>query len=470
MNETGALAHCNALSHSLHQYARSLRVCWSDRACGGIRLKNWSVCQQRDARLCIHSWNVCLTHSVLFRCHSPMVVRCLTCRSIENVGAIFSSNVVLSFHPCSARVPEGTVLIFAPWMPSPCEVVRLLRSTRRLRWSATADLSRSSVSSTTCGSLGPSSAIMHNEVAPERGLPPTAVAEVKWKLFSLIGEGLTRCWEQRVRDQNVCSLCAIIPGLPLLQRTRPGVLPYRPRAPREAARVNRVRVDRSASSFPEKAGGVTGLLRHAGTQSNGHRGGFTRRAVEAWHVHCRHALRSGAFDNMKSHRWKSVRGPLETLQCCGVDVVGATCLLSARKPLRAWSEQRAARFLSPSSRSRRTPSTPSMPGWRYLKNILLFPRKTLFFSCADDCLRDCKLSSSLLRAVTLLSESSLCTFSWRWPRPRDIRCINQSPIFTDFSQKNKKKAEKNMRKKKKLNKKVFRERWKRTFFFRTKIR
>ena len=89
-----------------------------------------------------------------YRCHSPMVARCLTCRSIENFGAFFSCNVVLSCHPCSARVPEGAVLIFAPWMPSPCEGVRLLRSTRRLRrWSATADLSRSSVSSTTRGSL-----------------------------------------------------------------------------------------------------------------------------------------------------------------------------------------------------------------------------------------------------------------------------------------------------------------------------
>ena len=153
--------------------------------------------------------------------------------------------------------------------------------------------------------------------------------------------------EQRVRDQNVCSLCDIIPGLSLLQRTRPGVLPYRPRAPREAARVC------LASSSPEKAGGgVTGLLRHAGTKGNGHHGGFPRQIVEAWHVQCSHALRSGAFDNMKSHRFcilpgseqlQSVRGHLEALQCCGVDVVGATCLLSARKPLRVWSEKKDSR-------------------------------------------------------------------------------------------------------------------------------
>ena len=135
--------------------------------------------------------------------------------------------------------------------------------------------------------------------------------------------------------QGVLSPCAIIPGLSLLQRTRPGVLPYRPRAPREAARVHRVRVDCLASSSPEKAGGVTGSPRQAGTKGNGHRGGFTRRAVEAWHVQCRHALRSGAFDNVRSHRFcillgsaqfQSVRGHLEAPQCV------ASMLLEQRVP------------------------------------------------------------------------------------------------------------------------------------------
>ena len=122
---------------------------------------------------------MCLTHSVMFRCHSPMVVRSLTRWSLENFGAIFNGNGSLSFHPCSDPVPEGTVLISAPWMPSPCEGVQLLRSTRRLkRWSATADMSRSSVSSTTC-KFGTSSANMHNEVAPERGLHPIAMPKQK---------------------------------------------------------------------------------------------------------------------------------------------------------------------------------------------------------------------------------------------------------------------------------------------------
>ena len=75
---------------------------------------------------------MCLTHSVLCRRHSPMVVQSLTRRSFENFGAIFNDNGFLSFHLCSDPVPGGTVLIFAPWMPSP---------------------SRSTVSSTTFGSL-----------------------------------------------------------------------------------------------------------------------------------------------------------------------------------------------------------------------------------------------------------------------------------------------------------------------------
>ena len=40
--------------------------------------------------------------------------------------------------------------------------------------------------------FGTSSANMHNEVAPERGPLPAAVAEERWKLLSLIEEGLTR--------------------------------------------------------------------------------------------------------------------------------------------------------------------------------------------------------------------------------------------------------------------------------------
>ena len=117
----------------------------------GSRMKA-SAKSARRASASTHE--MCLSHSVMFRCHSPMVVRSLTWWSLVNFGAIFNGNGSFSFHPCSDLVPEGTVFISAPWMPSPCEGVRLLRSTRRLRrWSATADLSRSSVSSTTCGSL-----------------------------------------------------------------------------------------------------------------------------------------------------------------------------------------------------------------------------------------------------------------------------------------------------------------------------
>ena len=141
------------------------------------------------------------------------------------------------------------------------------------------------------------------------------------------------------------SLCAIELGLSLLQRTRARVLPYRPGALREAARVHRVRVDCRASFSPEKAGRVTELLRHGGTKGDGRRGGVPRRAVEPWHVQRRHALRSGAFDNVRSHRlcilpasaqFQSGRGHLGALQFCGVDVVGAMCPLLCQEPLRAW--------------------------------------------------------------------------------------------------------------------------------------
>ena len=94
-----------------------------------------SVCKWRDAPSA-STHETRLTHSLLFRCHSPMMARSLTRWSLENVGAIFNGKGILSFHPCSDPVPEGTVFISAPWMPSPCEGVRLPRSTRRLRrWS-----------------------------------------------------------------------------------------------------------------------------------------------------------------------------------------------------------------------------------------------------------------------------------------------------------------------------------------------
>ena len=119
---------------------------------------------------------MCLSHSVMFRCHSPMVVRSLTRWSLENFGAIFNSNGILSFHPCSDPVPEGTVLISAPWMSSPCEGVQLLRSTRRLK----EVVSNSGHEQEFClfnhmWKFGTSSANMHNEVAPERGLHPTTM-------------------------------------------------------------------------------------------------------------------------------------------------------------------------------------------------------------------------------------------------------------------------------------------------------
>ena len=332
-------------------------------------------------RFCIHSWNVCLTHSVWFRCHSLMVVRCLTCRSIENFGAIFSCNVVLGFHPCSARVPEGTVFIFTSWMPSPCEGVRLLRSTRRLRRSAIADLSRSSVSSTTRGSLAGRAPSCTTKWLQNVGFFPP-----QWPRWS----GSSSVWSRRVWRDVERATCSRPELFTMCHHTWSFVAATdQTRSSSSSTKSttwsgpisSRAGMDCRASSSPEKAGRVTGLLRHAGTKGNGHHGGFPRQIVEAWHVQRRHELQSGASDNMKYHRFciltgsaqfQSVRGHLEALQCCGVDVVGATCHLSARKPLRAWAELRAKGFLSPSSRYRRTPSTPSMPVFFVRKSIVLF--------------------------------------------------------------------------------------------------
>ena len=130
------------------------------RRCSAQEFKRLPIARRASASTQV----TCFTHTVLSRCHSPMVARSLTRRSFENFGAIFSCNFVLGFHPCNARVPEGTVLIVAPWMPSPCEGVRFLRSTRRLRrWSAPTELSR-------CGSLPSPGQSCTTKWPPERGL------------------------------------------------------------------------------------------------------------------------------------------------------------------------------------------------------------------------------------------------------------------------------------------------------------
>ena len=153
----------------------------------------------------LRTQEMCFTRSVLFRCHSPKVVRSLTRRSLENFGTIFKVNGILSFRPCSDPVPKNSL-----------HVGSLDAITLRRRPIAEVDAETQEVVSNS----GPeqefclfdhmwkfgTSSVIHNEVAPERGLPPTAVAEERWKLFSLIEEGLTRrdavasmLREQRVR-------------------------------------------------------------------------------------------------------------------------------------------------------------------------------------------------------------------------------------------------------------------------------
>ena len=291
----------------------------------------------------------------MFRCHSSMVVRSLTRWSQENFGAIFNGNGSLSFHPCSDPVPEGTVLISAPWMPSPCEGIRLLRSTRRLRRSATADLSRSTVSSTTRGSLArPAHHAQRSGSRTWSSSHRSGRGEVETLQFHRGGSDAERrggvdveratCLATRmfVLCQDVLSPCAIIPGLSWLQWTRPGVLPCLVDQEHYVKR----------SEFT-----ACGFLRHTG--GDGRRGGFPPPSCGG--LAC--PTPSCTFENVPpgSAQSEAGRGHLEALQCHGVDVVGATCLFSAWKPLRCGQRRAKGFFLSPSSLSRRTPSTPSMP-------------------------------------------------------------------------------------------------------------
>ena len=111
-------------------------------------------------------------------------------------------------------------------MPSPCEGVQLLRSTRRLkRWSTTADMSRSSVSSTTCGSLArPAPTCTTEWLQGVVLLPPQCRGEVEAFQFDRGGSDAARRGgadvERATRPptrmfvicQDVLSHCAVFRG------------------------------------------------------------------------------------------------------------------------------------------------------------------------------------------------------------------------------------------------------------------
>ena len=85
----------------------------------------------------------------------------------------------------------------------------------------------------------------------------------------------------------------------------------------------------------------------------------------------------------------------------------------------------------------------------FVGSLLCFPKKLLFFkkkitflrkphsvsTCVEDRVRDRRLSWPLLRVetwLTWLKQSSLGAFSCHWSRPRDIRCIKPSLLFSVF--------------------------------------
>ena len=262
--------------------------------------------------------------------------------------------------------------------------------------------------------FGTSSANMHNEVAPERGPPPAAVAEERWKLFSLIEEGLTRrdavasmLREQRVRRpgcfalcQDVLSSCATIPG----------VLPCRQRALREAVRVHRVRITpahwqwRPSWWIP--------------TPSCGGLACPTPSCTPQWRF-WQHSSRQCSIPEWA---WAFGSSPVSRRRCCW------TCLFSARKPLRCGQRRAKGFFVTFVSVSANAIDAINAGGfflkknysfWKFENKSPFVPRRTTFFSCVEDCVARLKaLLSTLPRAVTLLSEWSLCTFSCHWSGPR----------------------------------------------------
>ena len=210
------------------------------------------------------------------------------------------------------------------------------------------------------------------------------------------------------------SPCAIIPGLSLLQRSRPGVLPCRPRALRDAARVHRVRITPAHWQW---------------------RPSWWIPNTELWRLGMSNAVVHSAVALLTTF-------PL--------------AVLNSRVGVGMWKLPSVMASMLLEQRVSSLPGNHHVPGvneeqqgvcdlrlgfgerhrcgefFFFLKNnysfwkfenksplFFLLPRRTTFFSCAEDCFAWLKaLLSTLLRAVTLLSELSPRTFSCHWSGPR----------------------------------------------------
>ena len=220
------------------------------------------------------------------------------------------------------------------------------------------------------------------------------------------------CWD-------VLSPCAIIPGLSWLQRTRPGVLPCRPRALREAARLNRVRITSAHWQWRPSW--------WIATPSCGGLACPTPSCTPQWRF-WQHSSRQCSIPGWA---WAFGSSPVLLRRCCW------TCLFSARKPSRCGQRRAKGFFVTFVSVSANAIDAISAVVFFFGKIIILseilntnhflcFQGKQLFSYGSKIALRYWELSWSLPHAVTLLSEWSLCTISCHWSRPRDNRCIKLS--------------------------------------------
>ena len=281
------LAHYNVQSLSLQQYARSLRVWWSDRAFGAIRLNNWSVCQQRDAPL-----------HLLMKCAS----RTQCCFGATRRWWCDLSHV----GPLRTLAPSSVATLFSVF------ILEVLVSQKGESSSSLSGCHHFAKASDCWGRRGDSESGQQQrtwaEVLSLR--PHVEVWHVQRHHAQRNGSKTWSTPHRSGRDE-VEALQFDRGGFDAARRG--GVDVERATCPRPRCVFSVFFIDQEnylkrpdfivcgsdcrASPSPEKARGVTGLLRRRPSWW------IPRRIVEAWHVQRRHALRSGAFDNMSSRRF-----------------------------------------------------------------------------------------------------------------------------------------------------------------------
>ena len=354
-------------------------------------------------RACASTHEMCFSHSVMFRCHSPMVVRSLTRWSLENFGAIFNGSGILRWHPCSDLVLEGWQSSFR--LPGCHHLAKASDC-----WGRRGDSGGGQQQRTWAGvlSLRPHVEVWHvqRQHAQRSGSRTWSSSrrsgrgEVETLQFDRGGSDAERrggvdvewatCLATRmfVTCRDVLSPCAIVPGLSLLQRARPGVLPCRPRAPREAARLNRVRITPVRVLLPKRQ---EKWLNHFGTlavkavvvDSHTELGGLacpTPSCTPQW----RFWQHSTWQCSIPGWAWAFGSSPVLWRRCCWSNV---SLLCQETFTCLGWTKSNRV-FVTFVSMLVDSFSWQRIVLSEILKtnHLFLFPKRTTFFICVEDCI------------------------------------------------------------------------------------